>query len=408
MKAQNIEQALNIFNPESPLRSEQELAEYFVERDNSPLSELAIFLQKTNTVPKLLFTGHRGSGKSTELAKLTSLLLDDFFIVNFSVQKVINLFDVKYVDVILSLSTELFRSALDSKIKLAKSLVADIYNWFNKEVIKEVVVDTRGKADIGASLNIFVAKLESKLGTESSTRTIVREKVEPRLSELLERVNLMIAEVERLTSKKVLIIVEDLDKADLANARSIFCEHSMSLTQPRCQIIYTFPTALRHDNDFINICQSFDEPYVLPNFKVMHRDGSPDEQGKEELIKIILRRTEPDLFNQDAIEKLVELSGGLPRELITLCRRSCLIALRNNISQVDEETVAQAGNRQCNDYRVLLTSSQLEILKKVHQTKKVENDDDHRALLHNLSILEYRNDDIWYDVNPNVLPLLRE
>jgi hypothetical protein len=70
--------------------------------------------------------------------------------------------------------------------------------------------------------------------------------------------------------------------------------------------------------------------------------------------------------------------------------------------------VAQAGNRLRNDYQVLLTSSQIDILKKVHQTKSVENDELHRALLHNLSVLEYRNKDIWYDIHPIVVPLLSD
>lgn len=408
MKAQTLEQALNLFDPEHPLRTEQELKDYFIQRENSPLEELEIFLKTTNTMPKLLFTGHRGSGKSTELAKLASLLKNDFFIVNYSVKKVINLFDVKYVDVILSLATELFKSATESKIKINKKLVSDIFDWFNKEIIKEVTIDTKGKADISGTLNLFVTKLESKIGTESSTRTLVREKIEPRLSELLERVDLIIAEIERLTKKRVLIIVEDLDKADLASAREIFCGHSVSLTQPRCRIIYTFPIALRHDNDFINICHNFNEPYVLPNFRTAHKDGSPDSQGTTELTQLILHRAAASLFSEQAIRLLVSYCGGLPRELVTLARRSCLLALQKNATQINEAIVELAGNRLRNDYQILLTSAQIETLKKVHQTKRVENDEPHRALLHNLSLLEYRNKDVWHDVHPIVIPLLNK
>jgi len=164
MKAQTLEQAFNLFDPEHPLRTEQELNNYFIKRENSPLEELKIFLKTTNTMPKLLFTGHRGSGKSTELAKLASLLKNGFFIVNYSVKKAINLFDVKYVDVILSLATELFKSATESKIKINKKLVSDIFDWFNNEIIKKVSIDTKGKADISGTLNLFVTKLESKIG----------------------------------------------------------------------------------------------------------------------------------------------------------------------------------------------------------------------------------------------------
>ena len=409
MKANNFDDALNIFDPEHPLQTKEELDEFFVKRKNSPLDELGLFLRKTKTVPKLLFTGHRGSGKSTELAKLTLYLQDEFFIVNYSIKNTMNLFDIKYVDVILSLATELVKSALDENLNLNQSLIQDIHDWFRKEVIQEVIVDTKGGANISATLNLFVTKLGSKISTESSTRTLVREKIEPRLSELLERVDLVIGEIERITRKKVLIIVEDLDKADLASAREIFCEHSMSLTQSSCRIIFTFPIALRHDNDFINIRHNFDEPYVLPNFKVVTHDGNPDETGKTELKQIIIHRLAPEarLMTPAAVDLLVTLSGGLPRELVTLTRRSCLLAMLKNRSQIDDQIVKQAGNRLSNDYRVLLTTAQLKVLKDVAETKRVENDAEYRDLLHNLSVLEYRNDTIWYDVHPVVSPYCR-
>jgi hypothetical protein len=58
------------------------------------------------------------------------------------------------------------------------------------------------------------------------------------------------------------------------------------------------------------------------------------------------------------------------------------------------------------DYEVLLSRSQIGTLKKIHRSKQVDNDEEHRELLHNLSCLEYWNDDVWYDVHPVVQPLL--
>jgi hypothetical protein len=50
--------------------------------------------------------------------------------------------------------------------------------------------------------------------------------------------------------------------------------------------------------------------------------------------------------------------------------------------------------------------SQRTLLKEVHANKAINNDEAHRALLHNLSMLQYRNDDVWYDVHPIVVPLI--
>lgn len=409
MKAQTLAQALNIFDPEHPLKTEEELRDYFVERAMSPLQELALLLLNTTRPQRILFTGHRGSGKSTELAKLASLLKDDFFIVNYSVKNVLNLFDLNYVDVILSLAVELFRTATERRVKVKEEVLDHVLDLFTKEITKEVVMEVKGGADVGANLNALVVKLESKIGTEASTRTIVRENAEPRLSDLLESIDLGVREIERRTKKRVLVIVEDLDKTDLARAKDLFYSHAISLNAPRCSVIYTFPTALRHDNDFIQIRQNFAEPCVLPNFRVGHRDGGPDEEGLQQLKDVVTRRAEENLFTPEALGQLAELSGGIPRELMILARRSCLLALEVKKPAIDGEVAERAANRMRLDYEVLLTSRQVDLLREVVESKRVENDEEHRALLHNLSALEYRNDEgIWYDVHPLVRPLLAQ
>ena len=77
----------------------------------SPLEDLSILLQDTTDPQKILFSGHRGSGKSTELAKLTMELQDQFFIIHYSVKNILNLLDLTYEDVVLSIGLELFREA---------------------------------------------------------------------------------------------------------------------------------------------------------------------------------------------------------------------------------------------------------------------------------------------------------
>ena len=75
--------------------------------------------------------------------------------------------------------------------------------------------------------------------------------------------------------------------------------------------------------------------------------------------------------------------------------------------QVIDNAAVQAAIRSSRrDYEVLLSRDQIAILKEVHRTKQVDNNEEYRELLHNLSCLEYWNDDVWYDVHPVVQPLL--
>lgn len=407
MQAEDLRTALNILDPERPLSTPEELAAFFVPRPHSPLEELKILLEDTKAPQKILFTGHRGSGKSTELAKLTHGLGDNFFIVRYSIKSILNLFDLSYVDVVLSLGLELFRRATDEKIEVKKEVLDHVLG-FTKEITKEVVTGIGSQPEVGAELNLYVVKLTSKLRTEDTTRTTIREKVQTRLSDLLESVAFLAEEIKRVTGRKLLAIVEDLDKADLGTAKQLFYSHATSLLAPPLSIIYTFPTALRHDNDFMQIEMNFPNVSILPNLKTHLQDGTSDETGATRLRAILTKRVSETLFAPNVPERLTELSSGIPRELIALARYATLEARKMGQATINLDAVEQAARRKRMDYEVLLTSTQLGLLRTIHETKRMENDEAHRALLHNLSALEYRNSRVWYDVHPLVEPLLPE
>jgi len=157
----------------------------------------------------------------------------------------------------------------------------------------------------------------------------------------------------------------------------------------------------------MQIQQSFPDTVSLPNFKVTHRDGKDNDDGLVALEGLLTKRAEESLFAPGTLRQLARLSGGLPRGLVTLARRACLLAMAAKKPALDIPVVEQAAARMRLDYQVLLTS-RTELLRQVAQTKQVANTQEYQALLHNLSVLEYRNDEgVWYDAHPVVKPLLR-
>ena len=122
---------------------------------------------------------------------------------------------------------------------------------------------------------------------------------------------------------------------------------------------------------------------------------------------MVVRQNDRCTVLKDALtEYLARLSGGIPRELIGLARYACLDARLKERHVIDEEAVECAAQRKRRDYQVLLDSAQLGRLAEIHVNQRVENDEQDRALLHNLSVLEYRNRDVWHDVHPLIEPLL--
>lgn len=405
MRATNLQEALNILDPKVSLCTAEQLDNYFVPRESSPIKDILLLLKNPDSPKKMLFTGHRGSGKSTELSKLTYCLGEDYYYIHYPITRVLNPFDLTYVDVVLSLGLELFRRATTDRLPINSKLLEDIL-LFTREVSKETESIGKVGGEIEGELNAYVVKLTSKLINEDATRLVVRENLSHRISDLLEKIELICEEIKRATDKQVLVVIEDLDKTDLETAKQLFYQHSTSLLAPCVSIIYTFPIALRHDNNFIQVKNNFINCYSLPNLKTRTKDGGPVEDGIASLKSILTKRVSEELFSEAALTLLAESSGGIPRELITLAQQACLETMKANRSVIDEEAVTRSVKVRRMDYEVLLSSKQLALLKAISETKQVENDEEHRALLHNLSVLEYRNDSIWYDVHPIVKPLL--
>jgi len=407
MRASNLTEVINLFDPKKSLAGKEKLAIYFVERPHGPLNMMGKYLQQSGTEPvKILFTGHRGSGKSTELNQLVLNLHDQFFIVKFSIIDTLDCFDLNYIDIVLISALKLIERAIEDKVKIDKGILKNIFEWLYYDITEERIIELSEEAGLSANVNALVLKLEGKMSKESFTRKIMREKITPRFSELVDKINLAITEIKEKTSREILIIIEDIDKSNLDIAKDLFFLHGESLLSINSKIIYTFPVSLRYSNDFPQVVKTFNKHFVLPNVTVFDRQGIKDTTGNEMLKSVILKRMDESLITEEAIEEAIRLSGGLMVELITIIRDASLFT---QASIIDAASVHMAANEIRNDYRVMLREDQYQMLAKINvdKDKKVINHEIVQQLLHNLSLLEYRNDDSWADVHPIVKPLLK-
>jgi hypothetical protein len=73
---------------------------------------------------------------------------------------------------------------------------------------------------------------------------------------------------------------------------------------------------------------------------------------------------------------------------------------------IDRAAVEKAVARLVSEYSRMIPEEHFPMLARVHLTKRVENDQVHRMMLHNLTVLEYVNEaPPWHDVHPIVLRL---
>lgn len=412
MIATNLTQAMNVFVHNEPLQG-RDLVDFYVARPRGQIEPMRIFLEDQREPVKILFTGHRGSGKSTELNKLISALGARFFTVQFSVRRVLDPLDVTYTDLLLSMAIRLFRQVTDQRLLsrrrralLGDALLDDVYRWFTQEIVLEKIIEPQVDAGLSANVNLLFVKLEGKVSTEAVTRRTIRERLEHRLSELITKMDQVVAEVQRRTDHRVLIVVEDVDKLDLEAAKDLFLRHATSLKAPQAHIIYTFPVALRYDNDWTQINNSFSNRFILPNIRLRNFDGSPNADGAAVMQRLVLSRMDASLILPDALDLAVNMSGGLPFTLVRLIQNAALFARTQGKPVIDRASLEDAVTEVRSDFQAMLEPGHYVTLRQYRQTRWLENEESVREVLHNLSLLEYANDQRWCDVHPIVDPLL--
>jgi hypothetical protein len=395
MKAKVLSDVYDIFDPQESLRGDK-LREYYVKRE-SPVKSLADILSSEKPL-KYLFVGSRGNGKSTELNRLSELVNDKLFVVSFSIKDKLNLFDVDYADILLVIATEIYESVSD---KLSAKLKHYLDAWSEK--IVERVKEKQKGLEFGAGFSAIV-NLAGKVKTQVTTREVTRDVMKPRLSDLIDAINRIIFDAEKELGKKILVIIDDLDKVNLEKGEELFYKHGAELTQPVCKIIYTIPQPLLFSNKIRQIIlQYFDGRKELHNINVNHRNGDVDHSGYKVMREVALMRMEEALITEKAMAEAIKSSAGILTELVRLIRDAANIANMEDRSRIEEGDVKRAVTGIRNDYIRILGKEDLEILKGVKNTKgKIGDEDRFHDLLFSLAILEYANDEVWYDIHPTI------
>ncbi len=423
MVATNLDDAYLAFDPLKPLSGSQ-LKSYYVGREPNPVDRIRQILLRAPDAPdKILFTGHRGCGKSTELNRLLAdpQIQQTFLVVPFSLAAVLDPLDLGYVDLLVAIEAGLYRAARQAGVQIDERLAGLLEKFWlpQEEPVGFLRPERISPAEL---LDLWFEGLVGpygKLRLEAVTREYLRRALAHRVSELVTHIAHLAGLVRTQLQRSTLVAIDDLDKPDIATAQELFYRHATALTQPPCKIIYTIPIALLYAAEFRSVARSFSGWFVLPNIKVWNRDGTPSENGRRLMKDMVARRIDLGLIDSEALEFLIGMSGGVMREMTTLMQLACNEARVVGKAKIDLSIAQTAVATIRNEYQRSLRAEHYPQLRMVHQDKQVR--EIHRVqrqpdeeeselalleLLHNLSILEYCNQDSWWDVHPIVQSLL--
>jgi len=369
-----------------------------------------------------VITGHRGSGKSTELWRLGRELTQPE-----------NGQDAKYAVVTLCALDALDPNDVDVP-ELLLAVVRQVAETLREEPygieLKPAYFDTlwsRIKDALGAELDLTGGDLTTPLGriglavkSSPDARATVRKALEPHTATLLKAANDVVgqavAALDKQGRKGLVVIVDDLDKmitrphdAGCPTTEYLFVHRSAQLTGLNCHTVYSIPIEIAYSSMEPTIRSRYGGAlHVVPMTRVTGRppDRAPHCEGIERLKEVVRARAEAagadlrDLFEDGKMRDLILFTGGQPTELMTMTREAIV---------AEGLPIGEAGIKRCRTeaerkYRRLVRKEHMAVLRQVAKTGQVVRSDETEPILRELlasrTVLLYMNDDEWYDLNP--------
>ncbi|PZO51651.1 MAG: hypothetical protein DCF15_14660 [Phormidesmis priestleyi] len=402
-----------LFKPERPLLVDQELRDFYVLREDSPVDKLALELKMADEPAKYLLAGHRGGGKTTELRRLETRCKLDYTMVWVDTDTNLDKFNIGHAEVVVLIGMSIVQQLEASGWKLPNQLETNLLGSLARITYQDRDFEEGGWglpkvfADLGLLLRV---------GFQQDTKT-TRE-VRPALGEIIDRVNDII-EAAQHDRRELLVIVDGLDRKEYSIALEMFS--SSLLTALNCHIVYAVPIALRYSPAFRQPMQGFSSCLDLDNVPVFKCSDQrcptihPDPHGRKILNNVISKRlntladTYENLCEAEAIELLCEKSGGVMRDLVRLARTACMVALQEKATRITQEIAEEAVREERRTYSI--EDYHFPELDEVNRTGSTTSNvfDSPRGkvviceeLLHHKLILGYEDpgQGRWFDINP--------
>jgi hypothetical protein len=433
-----IKRLLNEFRPDEPLSANHpNYVDCDAERHSDDIRKrMGRAIRNTEGPVRLLISGHRGCGKTTELQRLATelktnvpLVGAEHVVVFCETEKYLSLDgEVEYVEVLFAIMQALCEVAFEEKDAGAIEKVRD---WSQLKLLKlRTLYDefkellSLGVEFQNVTVDAGLVKLVSKIRGNASNRSLVREHLR-RKTTLVEAVNEVIQAVQEKLAppgaqgfRKIVVIVDNLDRiprVPLPNGATshdaVFLQGVEAFKALECHVIFTIPPALFHSPrgaGLQSLYASAIPPHFVPMIPMKSRFGAPNSSGAAKVCEIVERRLRSsgvqgnaEVFeNQETLDLLCEASGGFPRQLANLMCSALNYAEKLPLTQ-REVSRAIAGDR---DLLALAVASgaQWEALRTVRKTKeRPDANEECLQLLEKLLILQYRDErGYWYDVNP--------
>lgn len=367
----------------------------------------------------LFLAGMRGSGKTSELAKIAQKLnhKDGFLCVTCNLDDGLDLNDMEYMDIVIFQLERLFEELGKAQLAIDISIIESLQKWFservqevNKAIKKEAgfeVEISAGPPSILSFLGITAKVKANLLGSKENAQKI-RTVFKNNFSDFAKQFNLFVEEVnvklrETGTAKELLFVVDGIEKAASLDIRKkIILEEANRIRLINANTIFTLPIELMPEGRKLI---SFSTVVSFPFVKIREMNSEVVEKAVERFVEFTYKRIDKNLFDSpETVRKAILMGGGSPREYLRILEYANMYA--NDDDEVITLEALEKGIRklaaEASQYVSTADLKKLKTLKLSNDEGKViPFDADLQDLLEKLIILEY-NDGTYKRVNPIV------
>jgi len=407
--------AMEITEPQFKIQSDKELFEslwidFSSVRSNNHFKQMKKRLgmvnnelkYSPNTYSKIIYSGHRGSGKSVELKRFSNEINNNnaFFSVFIDLETETNIEQLSAEDIYVVLITMLIRNLEEQDVDFNKDDLGDIANeWISEKAVEKELKNSFGleaglEVKLGWSFwKLFSAEgnLKSGFSRDNTITNTIRRIVKSNPKPLIEKFNAALVNIrtkikEEGKGRDLIFFIDGLEKANRKVYEELFIKDVQMITGLQVNIITTVPIdtyyeIIEQGNRF------YFKDFYLPMIRIT-------EESKPIIKNLIYKRVDKSLIDIEAMNNLVEMSGGCPRILLKMVSRGFLETEEDKITlEVAKMVIQKEGNERfrtlTNEHKTLIRSNNFD-----------DADNLVRELLQSLTVLEYNGNNPERKLNP--------
>lgn len=356
---------------------------------------------------KIFLSGYKGTGKTSELLKLTNTINSTkcYFSVFVDISdEELDANNIETIDILILMLEKLVKKLKDYGATVSPESIASFYDWYktrieeiNQKVDVSASIEVEAKAKIGL-LDFFsiLVKTKGKLQASDETKNTIRTEFKNRFSDFSMKFNEFILSLKeqfqvKSEYKDILFIIDGFEKiGSLEDRKKILVDDANKFTIIKTHMIITLPIEL------------FSEKNHLSHFSTTVQFPLVDlgkEGATERFREFILKRVNETLFSGNAIDEIIKFGAGHPRQTLQIISRAFVEADGEIIDENSVNAAVEIIGREMSE----VTDDEVEVLKKIIKKEIIGSSDVYTGLKSKNIILDYDSNSESSIVNPIVM-----